>query len=80
MEVVNAVADIRRIETCPLGISTHGANLCPLHRKVDQAVAAIMQVFSGSTLQDLLNDPRPNKPLCDAASTTKLMVKGSLAD
>ena len=40
LEVVNAVEPIGRIKTCPLGLSSHGVNLCPLHRRLDAALAA----------------------------------------
>src|SRR5215471_9775318 len=32
LEVINAVEPIQRIRTCPLGLESHGARLCPLHR------------------------------------------------
>ena len=35
LEVVNAVEPIGRIATCPLGLASHGVNLCPLHRRLD---------------------------------------------
>jgi len=65
LDVINAVSPIKRIKTCPLGISTHGANLCPLHRKTDQAAAAVMEIFEGTTLRDLITDPKSNTPLCE---------------
>src|SRR4051812_17601041 len=33
LEVVRSMAEIQRITTCPLGIASHGPNLCPLHRR-----------------------------------------------
>src|SRR5262245_46310889 len=39
LEVVNAVEPIRRIRTCPLGLSAHGVRLCALHRRLDDALA-----------------------------------------
>ena len=39
LDVVQAVDPLKRIETCPLGVRSHGANLCPLHRRLDQAIA-----------------------------------------
>ncbi|MEZ5980587.1 MAG: Rrf2 family transcriptional regulator, partial [Planctomycetota bacterium] len=32
LDVVECVDPIPRIETCPLRLQSHGANLCPLHR------------------------------------------------
>jgi len=34
-QVIEAVDPIPRIRSCPLGIGTHGLNLCPLHRLLD---------------------------------------------
>src|SRR5215470_10759104 len=31
LDVVQAVDPLRRITVCPLGLRTHGVNLCPLH-------------------------------------------------
>lgn len=64
LEVVNAVEPICRITTCPLGIATHGTHLCPLHRKMDNALAAVEEAFSGTTLADILRDPSRSVPLC----------------
>src|SRR4051812_23757571 len=37
-EVVNAVEPIGRIRQCPLGLKSHGVHLCPLHRRLDDAL------------------------------------------
>ena len=39
IEVVNAVEPIKRIHTCPLGLAAHGVHLCPLHSRLDKAMA-----------------------------------------
>lgn len=65
LEVVNAVDPIRRIRTCPLGISTHGSRLCPLHRRVDDALASVEEAFGKTTLAEVLADPNPSIPLCE---------------
>ena len=39
LDVVNAVEPIQRIETCPLKLASHGKNLCPLHTRMDNALA-----------------------------------------
>ncbi len=64
LEVVNAVDPIQRIETCPLGIPSHGANLCPLHRRLDQALAAVEAAFGTTTLAEVLSEPTRSVPLC----------------
>lgn len=74
LEVVRAVTQVERIRACPLGLTTHGSNLCPLHRKVDEAAAQVIDLYSRTTLADLLTDPSRPKPLCDTPS-----AGGSLA-
>lgn len=54
LAVVNAVDPILRIETCPLGLEAHGANLCPLHRKMDDAMAFVEAQFADTTLAELV--------------------------
>ncbi len=78
LEVINAVDPVKRIETCPLGLANHGPNLCPLHRRADQAAAALIDIFGGVSLRDLLKDANHSKPLCDTRATTQLTVGGKL--
>ncbi len=66
-DVVNAIAPIQRIRTCPLGIRSHGTTLCPLHRKLDDAIALVERTFRASTIADLLSEPSRSKPLCDVS-------------
>ena len=47
----------------PLGL--HGTALCPLHRRLDAALASLEAAFAGVTLADILADPNPSKPLCE---------------
>ena len=77
LEVINAVTVVARIQSCPLGLPTHGSKLCALHKKADEAAAAVIEVYSGVTLRDLLTDPNPNKPLCDVKITASLTVSAS---
>jgi len=66
LEVVNSVEPIQRIQTCPLGLPTHGMLLCPLHRRVDNAMAMVEKAFRSTTLAEVLADPSsPSVPLCD---------------
>jgi Rrf2 family protein len=65
LEVVNAVDPIRRITTCPLGLAAHGVRLCPLHKRVDQALALVEEAFRSTTLAEVLAEPTESVPLCD---------------
>lgn len=53
LDVVNAVDPIRRIETCPLGIESHGTNLCRLHRKLDDTIALVEQTLRTSSIVEM---------------------------
>ncbi len=65
LDVVNAVDPVQRIVICPLGLKGHGTHLCPLHRKLDDAMAGIEASFGSTTLNDILQSPGRSKPLCD---------------
>jgi len=65
LEVVDAVEPIVRIETCPLGLKSHGKHLCPLHRRMDDALAMVQHAFSETTLAEILAEPTRSTPLCD---------------
>jgi Rrf2 family protein len=65
LEVVNAVDPIQRINHCPLGLAAHGVNLCPLHRRVDSALALVEDAFRSTTLAEILAEPTTSVPLCD---------------
>jgi len=64
LEVVNVVDPIRRFPECPLGIANHGRQLCPLHRRLDDAAQSVEDAFCQTMVSDLLAVPRARKPLC----------------
>lgn len=65
LEVVNAVDPIKRINTCPLELASHGVNLCPLHKRVDAAMAMVEEAFRSTTLQEVIDEPTESVPLCE---------------
>lgn len=69
LEVVNAVEPIQRIRTCPLGLSAHGVRLCPLHRRLDDALASVEAAFEQTTLAEILAEPTSSMPLCPFPGT-----------
>jgi Rrf2 family nitric oxide-sensitive transcriptional repressor len=71
LEVVNAVDPIRRIKTCPLKLSSHGTRLCPLHRRVDDALATVEAAFASTTLAEVLAEPSSSVPLCETPDGRK---------
>ena len=53
LDVVNAVDPIDRIKKCPLGNPAH-VQLCPLHRRLDDAMAMVEREFARTTLAEVL--------------------------
>jgi Rrf2 family nitric oxide-sensitive transcriptional repressor len=53
LDVVNAVDPIRRIDRCPVDKPRH-TELCTLHRRLDNALAAVEQIFRTTTLAEVL--------------------------
>lgn len=56
LDVVEAVDPICRIQSCPLQLPEHSAQLCPLHRRLDDALGSIEAAFRATNLSDVLDD------------------------
>lgn len=67
LDVVSAVEPIARIRSCPLGLAAHGVQLCPLHSRLDDALATVEEAFKHTTLAEILADPSASVPLCNAS-------------
>jgi Rrf2 family protein len=63
LDVINAVDPIKRIKRCPLGLVGHGTRLCPLHRRLDDAIAQVESLFQGTTIAELLEERSSSVPL-----------------
>lgn len=61
LDVINAVDPIQRIRECPIKNPDHVAELCPLHRRLDEAIAHVEQVFADSVITEMM-DHRANCP------------------
>lgn len=59
LDVINAVDPIQRITKCPIGLAAHGVELCPMHSRLDAALAAIEKIFRETTLAEILADGKP---------------------
>jgi Rrf2 family protein len=79
--VIQAVDPIRRIRSCPLGLKGH-VNLCPLHRRLDQALAMVEDALQQSTIAELIAEAKPEKgiprPLCPWPTKTSAVSLGVL--
>ena len=76
-DVVDAVEPFQRILKCPLDIASHGSTLCPLHRRLDRAMALLEEQFRDATIADLLSEPGSVTPLCQEKKL--FMIKANLA-
>jgi len=65
LDVVNAIDPLKRITHCPLGLDSHGTNLCPLHHRMDRVLRDAEEAFAKTMLSDLLADPTRSTPLCE---------------
>jgi Rrf2 family nitric oxide-sensitive transcriptional repressor len=68
LEVVSAVDPLKRIRTCPLGLKAHGTNLCPLHRKLDDAIKSVEDAFAETTIESLVGETFCESEKCDAVA------------
>jgi len=75
LEVIDAIEPLKRIHECPLGIGAHAGTLCPLHRRLDDAMAVVEKMFRESTIADLLSQPGSVTPLCEENPVVQLGAK-----
>jgi len=66
-DVMQAVDPIQRIITCPLKLPNHGTNLCPLHRRLDDAIGMVEDAFRKTSIADLIAEKSESRPLGDRA-------------
>jgi Rrf2 family protein len=61
-DVISAVAELPRIEKCPLGLSEH-VKLCPLHARLDEVARLAEEAYRQTLLSDLI--PKRQSKSCD---------------
>jgi len=69
LEVIEAIDPLERIRTCPLNLEAHRTRLCPLHHRLDGAIAHLREQFGGVTMADLLNEAEPGTTIFPALAT-----------
>ena len=62
-DVVNAVDSVQRITGCPLHLTAHRDHLCPMHQRLDDAMALIEEQFRATKIVELLDQPGTLIPL-----------------
>ncbi|MCC7494164.1 MAG: Rrf2 family transcriptional regulator [Fimbriimonadaceae bacterium] len=65
LQVINAVDPLQRIKSCPLELGAHGVKLCPLHKRLDDAMATVEAAFAGTTIAEVLADPEAATAFCE---------------
>jgi Rrf2 family protein len=56
LEVIQAVDPLPRIRECPAGLVEQELGLCPLHARLDEALASVARALRGCTLAELLSE------------------------
>jgi hypothetical protein len=51
-----------------LSLPGHGTNLCPLHRRLDDAMAQTEAAFRNSTVAEIMAERTDSPPLCEMPS------------
>lgn len=70
LEVINAVDPLKRIHRCPMDQIQEVDVLCALHKRIDDAMAALEKAFADTTVEELLCDTDRPYPLCMALHET----------
>jgi Rrf2 family nitric oxide-sensitive transcriptional repressor len=72
LEVIDAVEPFKRIRECPLRIGAHAGGLCPLHRRLDDAMETVERSFRNTTVAELLDSSGGRAPLCERTGVVNL--------
>ncbi len=64
LDVINAIDALERINTCPLKMDSHVMALCPIHRKIDDAMGMIESSFRELTIAEIVTSVSAT-PTCD---------------
>ena len=59
LEILDSVNPMKRIESCPLDLEKHASELCPLHKRLDQAMGMVQDAFTNTTLAEILSEENP---------------------
>lgn len=66
LDVVDAIDPLPRLTSCPLGRREHRAELCPLHRTIQQVNSYTEQALGTTTIAALVPEA-PVAPLCETS-------------
>ncbi len=74
-EIIQAVDPFQRIHECPLGIRSHVGSLCPLHQRLDDAMAMVEDSLRKTSVADVLAQPGSTTPLCEGKQAVTIDLK-----
>jgi Rrf2 family protein len=77
LDVVQVIDPIPRITTCPLELKSHGTNLCPLHKRLDNAMAMVGEALRSSTLSELVGEVTLSMPLGELGTSAAAAVRAA---
>ncbi len=70
LDVVNAVDPLQRITGCPLALSAHCDQLCPMHARLDESLALVESTLGKSTIREMMFEPARPMPLSNEPPTS----------
>ncbi|MDX9910989.1 MAG: Rrf2 family transcriptional regulator [Phycisphaerales bacterium] len=70
LDILRAVDELPRIRACPLGNPDH-VKLCPLHQRLDDALAGVECEFARTTLAEIVDTEQASLPLARHATPTR---------
>lgn len=76
LEIQNSVNPIQRIHSCPLDLGGHKSELCPLHKRLDQAMASVEEAFASTSLAEILSENNP----CPTLQAQLTILKEKISD
>jgi len=71
LDVIAAIDPIERIRSCPLGLDAHARFLCPMHQRIDDALAQIERTFGASVIAELVDRSAASDDLCSGLCGTR---------
>ncbi|MFH2051926.1 MAG: Rrf2 family transcriptional regulator [bacterium] len=80
LDVINAVSPIQRITSCPLDLASHSSELCPLHRRLDEAMSHVEHAFGSTTLAEVITEENPCPTLQKQLAALKSVPGVNLQD
>lgn len=64
LDVLQAVDPLPRIKRCPLGLPEHEGTLCPLHRRMDDAMCEVEKSFRETTVEEIMDASASRRNSC----------------